>query len=113
MSHPSYAKGYRFERKCQAWLVHLGKCVRSMMSRGADLVLTFLNRNWSVSCKCGAPGKISYRTIKKELEKHDICMTGEDRDPYPMVHLYAPKFIELLGRAEAQDVAALQEESAA
>lgn len=113
MPNPSYQKGYRFERKCQAWLVHLGECVRSMMSRGADLVLTFLLRRWTVSCKCGARGRISYRIIKQELETHDICMTGEDRDPYPMVHLYAPKFIELLGKAEAKDFAALNGDEAA
>lgn len=112
MSHPSYAKGYRHERKCQAWLVHLGQCTRSMMSRGSDLTLTFLNRMWTVSCKCGAKGRIRYKTIKEELEQHDICMTGEDRDPFPMVHLYAPKFIELCGKAEARDFAELNGDAA-
>jgi hypothetical protein len=104
----SYQKGYRFERKAQAWLVHLGHCARSMMSRGADLTLTFNLREWSVSCKCTAAGKLRYKTIKEELEKQDICMTGEDRDPYPMVHMYAPKFVEILGKAEAADFEAFE-----
>ena len=105
MSHRSYAKGYRFERKVQAWLVHLGQCARSFMSRGADLILTRPNFSiWPVSCKCRAKGKITYSMIKEELEKHAICATGEDRDPFPMIHMWMPQFIELVGRAEAQDL---------
>lgn len=112
MSHPSYAKGYRHERKCQAWLVTIGECVRSMMSRGADLILVFALRRWSVSCKCRAKGKLTYRLIKKELETHDICMTGEDYDPFPMVHMYAPKYVEMMGKAEAKDFSELNGDAA-
>ena len=104
MSHPSYAKGASFERKCQAWLVHLGECVRSTMSRKPDLTLTASFRRWAVSCKKIAKGKMRYRVIRTELEDHDICMTAEDYDPFPMVHMYAPKFIELCAKAAAQDL---------
>lgn len=102
MSHPSYASGYRHEKRCQAWLVHLGECIRSMMSRGADLILTKNLRRWTVSCKCGAKGKIRYATIREELETHDLCMTATKGDPFPMVHIYAPKFIEICGGEKAE-----------
>lgn len=99
MSHPSYAKGYRFEKKVQAWLVHLGRCIRSMMSRGDDLTLLFANRNWSVSCKCRAN---KFKFIYDELENADIVALGADRQ-FPIIAMLAPKFIELVGKAEAQD----------
>src|SRR4051812_23761939 len=77
MSHPSYAKGYRFEKKVQAWLAHLGKCTRSMMSRGADLTLTWGLREWKVSCKCRE--KSLCKLIDAELEGNDMVVHGFDR----------------------------------
>jgi hypothetical protein len=109
----SYQKGTRFENKILKLLTRLGECTRSFMSRGADLTLTFSLRKWSVSCKCGKPGKIGYSAIKRELETYDICVTSEDRDPYPMVHLYMPKFLEMMGDAEALDFAELNKSEAA
>lgn len=108
MSHPSYAKGYRFEKKVQAWLVHLGECARSMMSRGADLTLTYSLRKWSVSCKCRA-NKFGF--LYDELEEHDILALGADRQ-MPIICMLAPKFIEMMGKAEAQDFAELNGDAA-
>jgi hypothetical protein len=100
MPNRSYQKGYRFEKKVQAWLVHLGHCARSMMSRGADLTLTFQLRDWSISCKCRA-NKFGF--IYDELENADIVALGADRQ-LPIIAMLAPKFIELLGKAEAADL---------
>lgn len=100
MSHPSYAKGYRFERKVQAWLVHLGRCTRSFMSRGADLALLRNFRSWSVSCKCRKDDPAKF--ISDQLEKHDLVVWGWDRS-IPIVAMHLPKFIEICGEAEARD----------
>ncbi len=70
------------------------------MSRGFDLTLRWLLRFWTISCKSGKKKTISLGKIKKELENHDICVTNEDYDAFPMVHLYLPKFVEMLGRSE-------------
>jgi hypothetical protein len=103
MPNPSYQKGYRAEKKAQAWLVHLGKCVRSMMSRGADLVLLWLRREWNFSVKCRA--KLSDFTVRQlvtECEKNDFCIFSEDRGiQYVLGPL--PKFIEFCGKAEAEE----------
>jgi hypothetical protein len=109
MPNRSYQKGYRFERKVQAWLAHLGECTRSMMSRGADLTLTFSLRKWSVSCKCRA-NKFGF--IYNELETNDIVALGADRQ-MPIICMLAPKFLELMGKAEALDVAELNKNEAA
>lgn len=109
MSHPSYAKGYRFEKKVQAWLVHIGECTRSMMSRGADLTLVRNFARWKVSCKCRAKG---LKFIGDQLEEHDIFAFGADRE-IPIVAMHLPKFIELVGKAEAEDVDLLMNEDAA
>lgn len=79
------------------------ECKRSFMSRGVDVVFNWLWRRWRFSCKRGKPKSISLGKIKKELETHDGCFTYEDRDPFPMVHLYSPKFIEMLGCAESEN----------
>jgi hypothetical protein len=107
MSHPSYAKGYRFEKKVQAWLVHLGGCVRSMMSRGSDLTLTRNLRNWTISCKCRE--KSICKMIDAELEKHDFIVWGYDRG-VPIIAMPLPKLIELIGEMESP---ALKSEEAA
>ena len=93
MSHPSYAKGYRFEKKVQAWLVHLGKCTRSMMSRGADLTLLYSLREWKVSCKFRA--KSISKLIDDELELNDLVVHGHDRG-IPVVSMHLPKFVEMV-----------------
>lgn len=104
MSHPNYARGYRHEKKCQAWLVHLGKCVRSFMSRGSDLTLTRNLREWSFSCKQRKPGKaLSVNALKKECETHDFVLVGEDRD-IPFIFGPLPKLIELIGQTEPQAI---------
>ena len=100
MSHPSYAKGYRFERRTQAWLVHLGHCTRSMMSRGADLTLLRHLRNWTISCKCRKDDPCKF--ISGQLENHDAVVWGWDRS-IPIIAMHLPKFVELVGQAEAQD----------
>ena len=97
MSHPSYAKGYRFEKKVQAWLVHLGKCTRSFMSRGADLVLLWLLREWKVSCK--SRSKSICKMIDDELEHNDLFVHGCDHG-IPIVSMHLPKFIEFVGGTE-------------
>ena len=97
MSHPSYAKGYRFEKKVQAWLCHLGGCVRGFMSRGADLVLTRNLREWKVSCKCREESIC--KLIDKELETHDAFVWGYDRG-IPIIAMLLPKFIEIAGDGE-------------
>jgi hypothetical protein len=97
LSHPSYAKGYRFEKKCQAWLVHLGGCARSMMSRGSDLTLTRNLREWKFSCK--AREKSICKMIDRELETHDGIIWGYDRG-IPIVAMPLPKLIELVGEGE-------------
>jgi hypothetical protein len=116
MPNRSYQKGYRFERKVQAWLAHLGECTRSMMSRGADLTLTFSLRKWSVSCKCRANAfKFVYDELSKEYEDGttpDILALGADRQ-LPVICMLAPKFLELMGKAEALDLAELNKSEAA
>jgi hypothetical protein len=99
LSHPSYAKGYRFEKKVQAWLVHLGKCVRSMMSRGADLTLTRNMREWKISCKCreSSPCKM----IDRELETADFIVWGYDRG-IPIIAGPLPKLVEFCGIEDAE-----------
>ena len=109
MSHPSYAKGYRFEKKVQAWLVHLGGCVRSMMSRGSDLTLTRNLRQWTVSCKCRKKGKaLSVAALKKECEAHDFVVLGEDYE-VPFFFGPLPKVVQLVAEIES---AALGEDAA-
>jgi hypothetical protein len=99
----SYQKGKRLEVKAAAWLSTLDpQCKRSFMSRGVDIAFRWLLRTWSVSCKCGQVKSISLGKIKKELENHDFCITHEDRDPFPIVHGYLPKFVEVLGRSEME-----------
>jgi hypothetical protein len=97
MSHPSYAKGYRFERKCLAWLAHLGDCTRAFMSRGADLTLIRGLRSWKFSCKCRE--KSPCKLIDDELEKNDGFIWGYDRG-IPIVAMPLPKFVEFIGLAE-------------
>lgn len=94
MPNPSYQKGYRFEKKVQAWLVHLGTCVRSMMSRGADLTLERSLRRWTVSCKCKE--KSICKLIDTELETKDLFIHGYDRG-IPIVSMLLPKFVEFTG----------------
>jgi hypothetical protein len=91
MPNPSYQKGYRFEKKVQAWLVQLGKCTRSMMSRGADLTLLWSLREWKVSCK--SREKSICKLIDSELETSDLMIFGCDRG-IPIVAMHLPKFIE-------------------
>jgi hypothetical protein len=100
MPNPNYQKGYRFEKKAQAWFVHLGRCVRSFMSRGADLVLTRGLREWGISCKCRA--KISDFTLKQllaECEKRDFCVFGADRETQWFLGP-VPKVVELCTHIE-------------
>jgi hypothetical protein len=74
-----------------------------MMSRGSDLVLTRLLREWSFSCKKRKKGSIlSLNAIRKELEKHDFCLVGEDRE-IPLFIGYLPKVVEFVGQTEAED----------
>ncbi len=104
MPNPAYQKGKRLEVKTKAWFSTLDPgCLRSFMSRGADVTFQWLLRLWTISCKSGRPKSISLGKIKGELETYDICVTNEDHDPFPVVHIYMPKFIEILGRAEAHD----------
>lgn len=117
MSHPSYAKGYRFEKRVQAWLVHLGRCIRSLGSKGSDLKVLRGLRVWTFSCKKRQRGKgITIREIKAECEKYDFCIEAEDRD-VPWFHGPLPKVVEFaraeLGEAEAEDVDLLFNEDAA
>lgn len=94
MPNSNYKKGYRFEKKCQAWLVHLGECVRAFGSRGDDLVLTHGLRRWTFSCKArkSSPCKL----IDDELEKHDGFIWGYDRG-IPIIAMPLPKFVEFCG----------------
>jgi hypothetical protein len=94
MPNASYQKGYRFEKKVQAWLVHLGTCVRSMMSRGADLTLERGLRRWTFSCKC-KEGSIC-KLIDRELENNDFFVWGYDRG-IPLIAMTLPKFVEFCG----------------
>jgi hypothetical protein len=94
MSAPSYAKGYRFERKVMAWLCHLGDCSRSFMSRGSDLILERLLRRWTFSCKVRE--KSPCKMIDDELEKHDFFVWGYDRG-IPIIATTLPKFVEFHG----------------
>jgi hypothetical protein len=105
MPNANYLKGVRLENKLKAWLSPLDPaCHRNFMSRGADVIFRWLLRLWSWSCKSGKRGSISMAKIRAELETHDGCCTYETHaDPFPMVHLYVPKFVEMLGRAEAED----------
>jgi hypothetical protein len=100
MSHPSYAKGYRAERKALAWLAHLGDCTRSFMSRGSDLKLLRQLRYWTFSVKCRA--KLSDLTVKQlvaECEGNDFCIFSEDRGiQYAIGPL--PKLVEFCGSIE-------------
>lgn len=100
MSHPSYAKGYRFERRAMEWFSKLGTCSRSMMSRGADLTLIRNFQRWKISCKCRE--KDPSKFISDQLEIHDLVVWGWDRS-IPVVAMHLPKFVELVGRAEAED----------
>lgn len=102
MSHPSYAKGYRAERKALAWFAHLGDCTRSFMSRGADLILLRNLRQWKISVKCRK--KLSDMTVKQlvaECETNDFVVFSEDRGiQYILGPL--PKYVELCGQTEPQ-----------
>ena len=103
-----YQKGKRLEVRVRAWLRSLDPdCARSMLSRGADLTFLWLLRVWTVSCKSGkhGTGAVAMNKIKAELEDHDLCITHEDRDAFPMVHIYLPKFVEILGRSETESAA--------
>jgi predicted oxidoreductase len=98
-----YLKGKRLEVTAREWLRALDPgCDRAFMSRGVDVTFQWLLRMWSISCKCGKQKSISLGKIKGELEDHDICITHEDRDSFPLVHIYLPKFVEILGRSEGE-----------
>ena len=105
MPNRNYLKGKRLEKDTEAWLQLLDpECKRSFMSRGADLLFRWLRRLWKGSCKSGKRGTISLAKIRKELEDYDFCVTKESYvDPFPMFHIYAPKFAEMLGIAEQED----------
>jgi hypothetical protein len=97
LPNKSYQKGYRFEVKVRAWLGNLGKCIRSMMSRGDDLTLTYRLREWSVSCKCRKDSICVL--IDRELEDHDAFVFGHDRG-IPIIAMHLPKFVEFVGQEE-------------
>jgi len=99
MSHPSYAKGYRFEKAVQTVLNLIGDCTRTFMSgayTGAkDLEWWWQNRKWGVSCKIKKDG---YKTIYDELEKDDtdLIVFRSDRKP-AIIALYLHDLPEFLG----------------
>jgi hypothetical protein len=100
MPNRKYQKGYRFEVRCQAWLAHLGECVRAFGSRGADLTLTRNLRRWTFSCKKRAQGSgITMKEVKTECEKYDFCIEAEDRD-VPWIHGPLPKLVQLVADIE-------------
>jgi hypothetical protein len=92
VANKSYQKGYRFEKKVQAWLAHLGTCTRAFMSRGADLMLDRRLRRWTFSCKCREESIC--KLIDKELESADFFVWGYDRG-VPIVAGPLPKLVEL------------------
>jgi hypothetical protein len=104
VSCKSYAKGYRFEKRVQAWLAHLGLCERSFGSRGSDLHLTRMFKRWKVSCKYrtrnSTTPKFSLTRLTEELEKHDLIVWGEDR-MVPYVAMPLPKLVQLCIDIEA------------
>jgi hypothetical protein len=97
-----YKKGYRFEKETQSLLGKIGTCTRSVMSRGADLTLWRHLQCWTVSCKARKDG---LKFFYDELEAHDILAIKCNRK-IPMIVMLAPKFAELVGKAEAEDVEA-------
>jgi hypothetical protein len=114
MPNKSYQKGYRFETRVKAWLLHLGGCERSYGSRGSDLWLTRNLRRWAFSCKYrtkkSTTPKFSLTRLMEELEKHDFVVWGEDRE-VPIIAGPLPKFIELA--LDEAGIAVLDEDAAA
>jgi hypothetical protein len=95
MSHPSYAKGYRYERARRQWYQLFGDCVRTPMSRKPDLTFTFSFRRWAVECK---KRKSKFGWFYKEFEHADIIDCADDGQ-IPFLCILKPKAEELFGKA--------------
>lgn len=100
MPNRSYEKGRRFEWAMRDLLSKIGSVTRSIGSKGADLTLWRNLQRWTVSCKARKDG---LKFFYDELENRDILAVKCDRK-IPLVVMAAPKFCELVGKAEAEDI---------